>query len=323
MFLRRILILAALAAFAGAISGCDVVSPGQLLDRLNQEWNALMIVLRGGQSPLAKHPEPKASTHSLAPSEAAAKAKENSELLQEMFRDVFNRDPQDRGEFGTLLDTLNQGASLKGIYNGLTHSSNYRTMETANPGATPDALIFFSGELAHTEALLSAPTEFGQNAAQPLSAPVQPEDTGTGEVQYGGSPSPSPSASGSSSATADPQVVDRLERKYMTDFADASIFTMKRVLSDEMLRLVDEKGRDPKQLQAWYGEWVVRMAGKGVDFGVPLRNKPDLVFHTQWAATADSDHLKWEVLNRIHRVLNARNAAKTVMPSTLPSGGSP
>ena len=217
-----------------------------------------------------------------------------------------------------MLDTLNQGASLEGIYNGLTHSSNYRTLETTHPGATPDALIFFSGELAHTEALLNTPTEFAQNAAQPLAAPVQPEDTGTSEVDYGSSPSPSASASPSSAVTADPGVVDRLERKYLTDFADSSIFTMKRILGDEILRLVDEKRRNPKDLQAWYGQWVVRMAGKGVDFGVPLRNTADAAFHTKWAASADPDRLKWEVLNRIQRILNAKNAAKTPHPGASP-----
>ena len=93
----------------------------------------------------------------------------------------------------------------------------------------------------------------------------------------------------------------------MMDFVDASNFTLKRVLGDEMLRLVAEKSSDPKALQAWYGQWVVRMAGKGVDFGFPLRNKADAAFHSQWAASADPDRLKWEVLNRINRILNARN----------------
>jgi hypothetical protein len=303
------------------VSGCDS-SAGSFFDQLSQGWNALQIVLHGGHSPLAKHPEPAASTRKLTPSEAAAKAKENSELLQEMLRVVFNRDVQDRAMFGTLLDTLNQGASLEGIYNGLTHSADYRKLEVSNPGSHSDALIFFAGELAHTEALLRTPNDFAQSAAQPLALAVQPEDTGTNEITFGASPSPSPSAQPSSAATADPQVVDGLERKYMATFADSSIFTLKRLLGDEILRLVDEKRKDPKQLQAWYGQWVVRMAGKGVDFGIPLRNQADLAFHTQWAATADPDRLKWEVLNRIHRVLNFKNATRTPLPSTLPSGGS-
>ena len=99
-----------------------------------------MTVLQGGQSPLAKHC-PTAGIHApLTPSDAAAQAKENSELLQEVMRVVFNREPRDRAEFGTLLDTLNQGASIEGIYNGFTHSSDYRKIEVGNPGAKPDAL---------------------------------------------------------------------------------------------------------------------------------------------------------------------------------------
>jgi hypothetical protein len=302
----------AFAAIAALLTGCD---SDQYLNQLNQEWNALLIVLQGGQSPLAKHspqPQPKATVHSLSASEAAAKAKQNSELLQEIMRVVFNRELTDRAAFGTYLDTLNQGASVEGIYNGFTHSSDYRKLEVANPGAKPDALAFFASELAETEALLSTPTDFGIAGAQPLAVPVQPEDTGTTEVDFAQA-APSPSSTPSPALSANRHSVDNLERKYMMDFASASIFTMKRILGDEMLKLIAEKSRDPKALQSWYGEWVVRMARKGVDFGLPLRNKADAAFHSQWAATADPDRLKWEVLNRVDRVLNARNA---------PNGGS-
>ena len=110
---------------------------------------------------------------------------------------VYNREPSDRSEFGSLLDTLNQGASIEGLYNGFTHSSEYRKLETVNVGAKPEALQFFSSELAHTEVLLSAPTVFGEGAALPLATAVQPaaqpDSPAVSEVSFGQSPSPSPS----------------------------------------------------------------------------------------------------------------------------------
>jgi hypothetical protein len=307
---RIIGVLGLILGITVSLTGCD--SPAQFVGQLNQQWNAVLILLRGGQSPLAKRPEPKASARTLTPSEAAAKAKQNSELLQEVLRVVYNRELDNRAEFGNLLDTLNQGASIEGLYNGFTHSSDYRKLEVGNPGAKPEALAFFAGELGETEALMSTPTIFNEGAALPLAAPVTPEDTGVSDVSYGATPAPSPSLSASASPspliTADRKVVQDLERKYNVEFANASIFTLKRVLSDELLKLVSEKSHDPKALQAWYGEWVERMASKGVDFGVPLRNRADAAFHTQWAATADPDRLRWEILNRVHRILNARNA---------------
>lgn len=66
-------------------------------------------------------------------SSVAKKAKANSEIFHEMFVVVFMREPKDRSEFGNWVDTLNQGASLEGVYNGLTHSEEYRRLEKPLP----------------------------------------------------------------------------------------------------------------------------------------------------------------------------------------------
>jgi hypothetical protein len=299
---------------AFVVSGCDT-SPDQFFTQLGREWNALIVVLTGGSSPLAKRPASRSSLaapsatpavgRNLVPSQEAAHSKQNGELLQEVLRVVYDRDLKDSAQFGNLVDSMNQGASLEGLYNGFIHSSNYRKLEVANPGASPKALGFFANELARTEAELSVPAEFGPDSAQPLGETVQPSADSPGGVDeqtYGhGSASVTPSPSPSRVS------ISRLDGKYTVDFSGASIYTLKRVLGDEMLRLVDEKSKDPKALQTWYGAWVVRMCEKNVDFGLPLRNKADAAFHAQWAATADADHLLWEVLNRVHRVLNTKN----------------
>jgi hypothetical protein len=49
------------------------------------------------------------------------------------------------------------------------------------------------------------------------------------------------------------------------------------------------------------------MTQRNVDFGVALRNKADEAFHLKWATEVSEDQIIWEVLNRLHRVLNDAN----------------
>jgi hypothetical protein len=204
----------------------------------------------------------------------------------------------------------------------------------ADPGSTPSALKFFATELANVEVELQAPTEFGAGAAGPLGMAEQPTGNvnptnGDSEVvDFSHTASPSPSALASSAAApASKLAVGDLQGKYAAVFASSSIFTLKRVLGDEIMKLVDEKGfvddHASKALQDWFGPWVVRMASYQVDFGLAQRNKPDAAFHSQWAASADSDLLRWEVLNRVHRVLNAYNRPPTAAGSAMLPVSSP
>jgi hypothetical protein len=89
-------------------------------------------------------------------------------------------------------------------------------------------------------------------------------------------------------------------------FANSSIFTMKRTLGDEAMHVIAEKQAvSTQELAAWYAKWVVRLCNSyRVDFGLSLRNRPDEAFHHDWALKANSDQLVWEVLNRVHRLLN-------------------
>lgn len=283
--------------------------------QLQKEWDALLTVVTGGQSPLARKggaagpsgtPSPAAAADGLS-SQNARNAKANAELLQEVYRVVFLREPADRGEFGNLVDTLNQGASFEGLYNGFTHSSEYRKLEMANAGASPGALQAFGEELAWLEAELPEPFVFGASATQPLALPVQPE------VQPEPVPSAAfaaPAAPGASASGAPKADVKALAEGYSRQFVGSSIFTLKRVLGDEALRVMTAKKEYPEKMALWYSQWVARLAAKGVDFGVPLRNKPDEQLHYRWALSASEDRIKWEVLNRVHRVLNEANKPK-------------
>ncbi len=96
-----------------------------------------------------------------------------------------------------------------------------------------------------------------------------------------------------------------LSARYEGVFFRARLFTLKRILGDEALRLVSEKAADPRALSQWYSTWAAQMAGRGVDFGHEKRNLAVTDFHRDWAQGASPDRIAWEVLNRLHRILNA------------------
>jgi hypothetical protein len=236
--------------------------------------------------------------------EAARQALANAELLQEVYRVVFYREVADRAYFGSLVDSLNQGASLEGVYNGLIHSDDFRGLETANPGARAEALRFFATELGTIESELPAPHELTAADARPLGV-LGEAPSPTADLAF---PRAQPSDAAKTSAAT-------LAGRYEALFRNASIFTLKRVLNDEMMSALDHRKADPAQLAQWYGAWAARLATTGVDYGVPLRNQPDKKFHEAFARQMPYDRLQWEVLNRLHRNLNALHFVK--------SGGQP
>lgn len=238
-----------------------------------------------------------------ARAEAAAWAKAsrgNAEFLQEVFRVVWLQEPTDKAEFGNWVDTLNQGASFEGVYNAFTHASHYRELEQRNRGASVAALRAFTEELAALSVELPQPTRFTTSAASPLPMPVEPSAEG-GSAE---------SDLGDSRPTRPPGDLSKLREEYAGVFVGASVFTLKRVLGDEALKVLTSKSQYREKLAEWYGKWVVRMCGRGVDFGLALRNKPDEALHYQWALQATMDRIVWETLNRLHRVINAAHEKK-------------
>lgn len=309
------------------LTGCDVIPPEyeKYWVQIQKEWTAMLEVLSGGKTPAPLASPSPTPTEEFA-SKNARDAKANAELLHEVYKVVYEREPKDRGEFGNLVDSMNQGASLEGMYNGFTHSTDYRKLETANSGASPEALRAFGEELAILEAELPTPVEFDNEATQPLAAAdggaaalptpaAKPQADGVNVIEYGKVPEPGvtptaaaePKTIASNGAKPDIKV---LADKYTKQFVGASIFTLKRVLGDEALRVVAVKKEYPEKLALWYSKWVVHMAVRGVDFGISQRNKPDEEFHYKWALTAGEDRVNWEVLNRLHRVLNEANRQK-------------
>lgn len=93
------------------------------------------------------------------------------------------------------------------------------------------------------------------------------------------------------------------------NFQEASLFTLKRILGDEALKVVDTKSANPGVLVSWYGPWTARIASMKIDFGLPLRSNTDPHFHEHWAmeqlkTPSGMDYVVWEILDRVHRVLD-------------------
>jgi hypothetical protein len=290
------------------LTGCDV---SDVYTRVN---DAIQILFTGTQNPVKASSKSSVAKPGLF-AVTAQRAKQNAEVLHEIYRVVYLQEPSNSREFASLVDSLNQGASLEGIYNGLIHSSDYRELEKAHPGANAKALQFFVEELVRTEFQLSSITQFSSDAAKPLAVPVEP--TGTeDEIDFPGTqPKVAAAAASAPELISSPakEQVDQLFHQYAHDFAGGSYFTLKRVLGDELLELMSQKShdtKDPKALAQWYGKFVHRMVGTGVDFGLALRNNPDEKFHEGWAESVSGDLLRWEVLNRIHRVINTMENSK-------------
>lgn len=252
---------------------------------------------------------------------ASKKTQANAEILQEMIRVVLLREPSDKANFSGFVDTMNQGLSIEGLYNGFTLSSDYRDLETRSGVASGQALTVFVEELALLERDLPQATEFDERSALPMPKPVQPGEGDAApaldnggfarELSFPGAKASVVPVGGTvamATGTPNPPAITR--EGGMAVFGRASILTLKRVLGFEALKVIRAKKTDPVLLVHWYGKFAARLAARGVDFGITLRNKADENFHVEWAKTATEDQLVWEVLNRLHRLLNAANAKK-------------
>lgn len=222
---------------------------------------------------------------------AGALARENSEILSEMVRVVFDQeDVEDKSDFGQLAHSLNEGASLEGIYRGLIAGSRYRALESKSQAASPAELKVFSNELMSIQAEMQNPTRFDPGTAKKVP---------TIEFPDGSEADPKDEAQAEANSQPD----------FLHMFIGASSFTLKRVLADEVLKKIDET-TDPGAFAKWYAQWVVRWCDANVDFGLALRNRPDLDFHFKFAQKMARDRVKWEALNRVHRLLNAASKQK-------------
>jgi hypothetical protein len=226
-------------------------------------------------------------------------AKENSELLAEMLKVVFDENDIDqKAMFNGLVSSLNQGASLEGIYRGLVMGSHYSALESKAQAAGPTELKAFAIEMADLQDTMKNPSVFSVDDAK--KAPTIDYPT---EADANATPS-APSASQGSPEFTKKRDKGEVRDELLQIFIGASGYTLKRTLGNEALNKLDEVKGNLSDLAQWYATFVVRMAQSKVDFGLPLRNRPDFDFHYKFAQKMALDRVKWEVLNRYHRYLN-------------------
>ena len=301
--MRKIIFFVGVGTTAILFSGC--MSPEQ----------ALMEFQKKALSFLYPSPSPQRQANSASPSAQpsattpSSLAKANLELLSEVFKVTFNEtEIDDKSNFGELVHSLNQGASLEGIYRGLVSGSRYRTLETKSKAASPALIKVFAFEMAEIQNEMKDPTGFSQDTAKrapSIDYPVGGDDS-TGDSAVDSTPV----------ANAPTQIVgekiDKATRmnSLMQVFIGASSFTLKRVLADEAMKKMDELKDSRGELAQWYAKLAVRfcdvkVGDTQVDFGLPQRNLADFDFHFKFAQNMALDRVKWEVVNRYHRYLNA------------------
>jgi len=290
------------------LSACDVPIP---LQNLMDSAKNLM-----GMSPAKKEtsPQPGASPAASPLSAAAAAMAANSELLTEMFQVTFHqKEIEDQSLFSSLVSSLNQGASLEGIYRGLVMGSRYRVLESKAKAASPDAIKFFATEMGELQAGMKSPSSFTKDTAKQAPTIDYPEGAADSPPSAGANGPDSYTFGDTEKKEAAPvpqsepsgkRTKKEIASEILDDFIGATPFTLKRVLADEALRKIDELKDSPADLAQWYASLVVRLAETGTDFGLPQRNTTDYDFHFRFARTMSVDRVKWEVLNRYHRVIN-------------------
>lgn len=269
------------------LSACKVPAP---LENA-VEWMKNLV----GMAQVAETKPAPSPTPALSPQVAAQKA--NAELLAEMYHVVFHqKEIEDQSTFASLVSSLNQGASLEGIYRGLVMGSRYRVLESKAKAASPDAIKFFALEMSELQAGMKNPTKFTKDTAKLVPSIDYPEgisDTGPDSLTFGDTP---PEIS--------KKTAKEIVEEMLQDFIGATPFTLKRVLADEALKKMDEMKDSPGEMAQWYASHVERMSGTNTDFGLPQRNANDFDFHFRFAKTMAVDRVKWEVLNRYLRVIN-------------------
>ncbi len=134
-----------------------------------------------------------------------------------------------------------------------------------------------------------------ETSAQPNTAGA---NGGVGAAMTFGQPAATPTPDSK-------KLFEQRASQYAQIFVGASVFTLKRILSEEALSRLDELRIAHDQVAQWYMKHVMRMKDTNIDFGLAERNNTDQDFHLKWAMQVSDDRIKWEVLNRYHRYLNA------------------
>lgn len=224
-----------------------------------------------------------AATEAPPSSPADVHKRVNMEFIREVHQVTLNRSPSD-DEYNKWMNVIDQGGSYEGIYNGLVNGAEYAQTEK---GIAPPSGIRLYAELMARIALDIKYDPIKIKAAKD-------EDTTLGIARS----TPLPT-----------EPTEEEKKALIADFAvkavNKSQATLRKETGAEALKLMEMKREYKEKFATWYGKFVVYSNSKNINFGIEERNKGDEQFHYKWALQNEEDRVKWEIINRIHRLYNA------------------
>lgn len=85
-----------------------------------------------------------------------------------------------------------------------------------------------------------------------------------------------------------------------------NIYSAKRIMADKALDLIDSFGDNREDLEKWYAVLSADMASKFPQVWIsPLRKSTDSLKHKSWASRVPVQHIKSEVLIKLHTAMNS------------------
>ncbi|MCT4643316.1 MAG: hypothetical protein N4A33_13575 [Bacteriovoracaceae bacterium] len=85
--------------------------------------------------------------------------------------------------------------------------------------------------------------------------------------------------------------------------ANSNKYTVKRIIADQTLDLIEAYSNRPDDLYAWYANFSSEISKK-INWKSKLRAVDDIFFHYRWAKKNNFDHIKTEVTIKLHYLGN-------------------
>ena len=194
----------------------------------------------------------------------------NRRFIKDIYREVFARSLHDKLIYENWMNVLTQGASVEGVYRGLVLSVEYQKMEK---GRVPRAALdFFAEEVVRLQ--YEKFEKRYQNRTGKKLVPIE--------------------------------IIKLGKKELMKQYAGAPLFSLKRVLGEAMLSRLSALQEDRDARSRWYAEIVSRWSNLGVEFNYVTRNSKNYKLHKDWAHWNSLGRIQWEILYRVHCIMNVR-----------------
>ncbi len=85
-----------------------------------------------------------------------------------------------------------------------------------------------------------------------------------------------------------------------------NLYSIKRVVTEKSLEVMDAFPRDGEDLYKWYAVLSSELSKNYQNLWKnPLRKKKDASYHYNWAQKVPFQHIKSEVIIKIHKIMNS------------------